>query len=87
MNIREKIKKGEYPKITKFMIWINSPAKTEFIADIKSDLSLFDSIIKELAEMDLVKDDPKAECLLANIKDILKQKPQPGEPKKSDYFL
>ena len=78
----EKIKKGEYPKNHKIYDLDKFARKDEFIADIKSDLSLFDSIIKELAEMDLVKDDPKAECLLANIKDILKQKPQPGEPKR-----
>jgi len=79
----EKIKNGEYPKNHRIYNLNNEFArKDEFIADIKSDLALFDSIVKELAEMDLVKDDPKAECLLANVKDVLKQKPQPGEPKR-----
>lgn len=79
----EKLRNGDYPKNNRIYDLDNNFArKEEFITDIKSDIALFDSIIKELAEMDLVKDDPKAECLLANIKDVLKQKPQPSEPKR-----
>ncbi|MDO8482398.1 MAG: helicase-related protein [bacterium] len=78
----EKLRNGDYPKNNRIYDLDKFARKDEFIADIKSDLALFDSIIKELAEMDLVKNDPKAECLLANIKDVLKQGPQPGEPKR-----
>lgn len=82
LEYEEKINKGEYPKNHRRYKIGDFKLKEIFIKDIQSDLALFDSIIKELAEMDLVKDDPKAECLLANIKDVLKQKPQPGEPKR-----
>ena len=78
----EKLRNGDYPKNNRIYDLEKFARKDEFITDIKSDLALFDSIIKELAEMDLVKDDPKAECLLANIKEVLKQKPQPREPKR-----
>ena len=56
--------------------------KNEFIAHIKADLVLFDKILKELSELDLVKNDPKTDCLLINIKDVLSQKPNQGEPKR-----
>lgn len=78
----EKLRNGDYPKNNRIYDLDKFVRKDEFIADIKSDLSLFDSIIKELAKMDLVKDDPKAECLLTNIQEVLKQKPQSGEPKR-----
>ena len=82
LEYEEKINKGEYPKNHRRYKIGDFKLKENFIKDIRSDLALFDTIIRELAEMDLVKDDPKAECLLANIKDVLKQKPQPGEPKR-----
>ena len=81
-DFAEKLRNGDYPKNNRIYDLDQFARKDEFIADIKSDLALFDSIIKELAEMDLVKDDPKAECLLTNIQEVLKQKPQSGEPKR-----
>ncbi|MFH1097604.1 MAG: TaqI-like C-terminal specificity domain-containing protein [Candidatus Desantisbacteria bacterium] len=78
----EKLRNNDYPKNNRIYELDKFVRKDEFMVDINSDLALFDSIIKELAEMDLVKDDPKAECLLANIKDVLIQKPQPNEPKR-----
>ncbi|MEK7079309.1 MAG: helicase-related protein, partial [Patescibacteria group bacterium] len=78
----EKLRNGDYPKNNRVYNLDNFARKDEFIADIKSDLTMFDSIIKELAEMDLVKDDPKAECLFANIQEALKQSPRTGEPKR-----
>ncbi|MFH1780617.1 MAG: helicase-related protein, partial [Candidatus Nealsonbacteria bacterium] len=78
----EKLRNGDYPKNNRIYDLGTFARKEDFIADIKFDLAMFNSIIKELAEMDLVKNDPKAECLLANIQDVLKQKPQAGEPKR-----
>lgn len=78
----EKINKGEYPKNHKRYKISDFKYKNEFIAHIKADLVLFDKILKELSALDLVKNDPKTECLLKNIKDVLKQKPNKGEPKR-----
>ena len=56
--------------------------KDDFIAHINADLVMFDNILKELSALNLVKNDPKTDCLLKNIKDVLKQKPNKGEPKR-----
>lgn len=78
----EKIKNGNYPKnheiyeINKFR-YID-----DFIAHINADLELFDNILKELSGLDLVENDPKAACLIKNLKDVLNQKPDKGEPKR-----
>jgi len=78
----EKINKDEYPKNHKRYKIRDFKYKNEFIAHIKSDLVLFDKILKELSALDLVKNDPKTDCLLKNIKDVLKQKPDKGEPRR-----
>jgi len=76
----EKLREGDYPKnnriynVTKFVY------KDQFIADIKSDLDLFNTILKELSRLDLVKNDPKVDCLIENVKTALKEKPKKGEP-------
>lgn len=56
--------------------------RDEFIQDIHHDLKLFDKIIQELDSMDLVEDDPKAQCLLDNIDGVLESDPVSGEPKR-----
>jgi len=78
----EKIRNGDYPKNHKIYELNQLKYKDDFIADINADLHLFDNILKELSDLDLVKNDPKADCLLRNIKDTLKQKPNKGEPKR-----
>lgn len=78
----EKIKNGEYPKNHKRYKIDNFKYKDEFINHIKSDLKLFDDVLVQLSALDLVKNDPKTDCLLKNIKNELKQKPSKGEPKR-----
>ena len=78
----EKINNGEYPKNHKRYKISGFQYKDEFISHIKSDLKLFDEILARLATLDLVKNDPKTECLLENIKDEIKKKPVKGEPKR-----
>ncbi|MBI4652089.1 helicase [Candidatus Desantisbacteria bacterium] len=79
----EKINNGEYPKNHKiYDLNKNFNDKDGFIASIKDDLILFDNILKELSLLDLVKNDPKSECLLSNIIKEIKQKPIEGEPKR-----
>ncbi|MBU3978840.1 DEAD/DEAH box helicase family protein [Patescibacteria group bacterium] len=79
----EKINNGEYPKNHKvYDLNKNFNDKDGFIANIKTDLILFDNILRELSTLDLVKNDPKTECLLNNIIKEIKQKPLEGEPKR-----
>ncbi len=78
----EKIRNGEHPKNHKIYELDKLKRKDEFLANIEADLALFDSILKELSDLDLVKNDPKATCLVNNIKAILNQKPNRGEPKR-----
>ncbi|MBC8526724.1 MAG: SWF/SNF helicase family protein [Candidatus Cloacimonetes bacterium] len=78
----EKIRSGDYPKNHKIYKVEEFKYKDDFIAHINVDLILFDKILKELSNLDLVKNDPKTDCLIINIKKILKQKPNYGEPKR-----
>lgn len=78
----EKIRNGDYPKNHKIYELNKLKYKDDFIAHIKADLVMFDNILKELSALDLVKNDPKTHCLLKNIKDVLKQKPNKGESKR-----
>ena len=77
----EKIINGDYPKNHKVYKLDKFKYKDDFIAHIKADLILFDNILKELSALDLVKNDPKTDCLLKHVKDILKRKENDGEPK------
>lgn len=83
----EKIRNGDYPKNHKIYDLNKLKYKDDFLAHINADLALFDNILKELSALDLVKNDPKAECLLKNIKDVLKQKPNRGEPKRKTVIF
>ncbi len=78
----EKIRNGDYPKNHEIYEVNKFTYKDDFLAHIKADLALFDNIQKELSVLNLVENDPKVDCLLKNIKDILKQKPNKGEPKR-----
>jgi superfamily II DNA or RNA helicase/HKD family nuclease len=78
----EKINNGEYPKNHKRYKIEDFRYKKEFIDNIMSDLNLFDEILFHLAELDLVKNDPKTDCLLRNLKNELKQKPAKGHLKR-----
>lgn len=78
----EKINNGEYPKNHKRYKLKDFKHKEEFISDIKADLELFDQILTELSELNLVESDPKVKCLVDNTKEVLNQKPLTGEPKR-----
>jgi len=78
----QKLREGDYPKNNRIYNVKKFVYKDEFIADIQSDLNLFDTILNELALLDLVKNDPKSGCLIKNIKDALNKKPKKGEPKR-----
>lgn len=78
----DKINNGEYPKNHKVYKIKDFKYKEDFIGHIKSDMELFDKILKQLSKLDLVKNDPKTGCLLENIKQEMKQKLAKGEPKR-----
>lgn len=87
----EKIKNGEYPKNHKIYTLDTFRYKDEFVANIEADLELFDKILKDLEDLDLVKNDPKTDCLLNNLEAVLREKPDKGDPKRkiivfSEYF-
>ena len=72
----EKITEGNYPKNHKIYRLSHFKNKEDFIEDIKSDLKLFDEIIYYLHQLDLVKNDPKREKLIQELKLQLKKEPK-----------
>ena len=78
----EELRRGDYPKNNRIYDLSKFANKDGFIADIESDLTLYREILKELEDMDLVKDDPKAICLIKNVVDVLEQASKSGEPKR-----
>ncbi|MFA5361177.1 MAG: C-terminal helicase domain-containing protein, partial [archaeon] len=82
LEYEEKIKQGEYPKNHKRYKLSAFKHRDDFLEAIKSDLKLFDEILSELEKLDLVKNDPKTDCLLEHLKKELAKKPNKGEPKR-----
>lgn len=87
----EKLLNENFPKNNRVYELKKFAYPDNFIADIKSDLKLFDTIIAELDKMDLISDDPKSNCLIENIQKVLSKNPRPGEPKRkvvifSEYY-
>ena len=78
----ERIRNGDYPKNHEVYEVNKFADKEDFIAHIKADLYLFDNILQELSGLNLVNNDPKANCLLKNINDVLNKRPNKGEPKR-----
>ena len=78
----EELRKGIYPKNHRVYDLSSFRYRAEFLQDIRSDLAMFDSILSQLDEMDLVADDPKSLCLIHNITRVLNNTPKPGEPKR-----
>jgi SNF2 family DNA or RNA helicase/HKD family nuclease len=52
----------------------------QFIDDITADLQLMREIRTEIAALELVDHDPKADCLISEIEKVLKTQPAQGEP-------
>lgn len=82
VEYEEKISKGEYPKNHKRYKIKDFRYKDQFLADLESDLQLFDSILKRLNQLDLVKNDPKTECLIQNLKAEFAKRPGKNEPER-----
>ena len=71
----EILRNGNFPKNNRIYELKRFARRDQFIADIRADLHLFEVILDELASMDLVNNDPKAECLISHVEQVLNQKP------------
>ncbi len=76
LEYSKKITEGVYPKNHKIYELSGFKYINEFISDIKSDLNLFDEVLYLLDKLDLLKNDPKAECLIYNLKLQFRKEPQ-----------
>jgi len=71
---------GVYPKHYKVYDVNEFAEKDKFLADIQSDLELFDYILKELDRLKLVENDPKLARLSQDLVRVMKTKDSPKEP-------
>jgi superfamily II DNA or RNA helicase len=78
----EKIKINEYPKNHKIYEVNKFKQENEFKNDIESDIRLFEQILSELNQLNLVAADPKSACLIEEVKKVLKTKSTKAEPKR-----
>ncbi|HOV32601.1 MAG TPA: helicase-related protein [Candidatus Hydrogenedens sp.] len=70
INEKEKLKGNEIYKISEFK------RKDEFLADINSDLKMFDEILQSLKDLKLLEKDPKTKCLIDELKLQFKKEPK-----------
>lgn len=75
-NEEDRTRKDEVYKVDQFAM------KERFLVDIASDITLFEKIEKEISTLGLLKEDPKADCLIHELRQTLRAKPKAGEPKR-----
>jgi len=80
LEYEQQIIKGERPKNHRRYKVEEFERKEDFLADIESDIGLFNEILDKLEKLDLVVNDPKTQCLIENIDRVISKKPSPGEP-------
>ncbi|GAB6283199.1 MAG: helicase-related protein [Ignavibacterium sp.] len=78
----ERIRNNEYPKNHKVYELKNFKREDDFRNDIESDIKLFEKILNELNELNLVAEDPKTACLISEVKKVINSKPAKSEPKR-----
>lgn len=78
----KKLEEGDYPKNNRVYDVSSFARKTEFLSDIDSDIKLFQEIRDRLSGLQLVDEDPKAACLVEQVKAIISAKPSQGEPRR-----
>jgi superfamily II DNA or RNA helicase/HKD family nuclease len=81
-DFEQHISEGTFPKTYKVYNVEEFVAKDRFLADIQSDMDLFDRILGELEVLRLVDNDPKMKKLALEVKTILKRKDNPDEPER-----
>ncbi len=72
----ERIKNGEYPKNHEVYEIEKFKDRKRFLSDIEFDRRLFEDILKELEDLDLVSHDPKAETLIQKVRKTLIAEPE-----------
>ena len=75
-----KLTKGNYPKNYKVYDLNEFKYKRQFISNIESDIELFKKIFNELEKLDLINNDPKVDCLIKKVREILQKTPENNEP-------
>lgn len=75
-NYAERIKNGEYPKNHEVYEIEKFKDRDRFFSDIQSDKELFENILKELEELNLIIHDPKADRLIEAVGNRLKAEPE-----------
>lgn len=78
----KKLEAGNYPKNSRIYEVNKFELKDDFLKDIESDIQLLQEILAELGDLRLIEEDPKAACLVSHLKDVLREKPKTGEPKR-----
>ena len=78
----ERLENEEHKKNYKIYELKKFKKRDEFVSDIESDLNLFSDILRELKDLNIVRDDPKVSSLVEKLRDILNQPPSDGEPKR-----
>lgn len=87
VEYEKKIREGVYPKKHKRYKLSAFKAANRFVDDINSDLKLFDEILERLKEFNLLYNDPKATCLMANLEKEINTKPKNGREPKRKYII
>lgn len=82
LEYEKQILAGVYPKKHKRYRIREFKNKEKFIADIHSDIRLFDEILEKLNQFNLLHNDPKATCLLNHIAIELEKPANHEEPKR-----
>jgi len=78
-----KLEEGSLPKNNKvYDLKSDFKEKDKFIADINSDLEMYQEIRKNLSSLNMVENDPKAKTIIEKIKESLAENPKDGEPKR-----
>ncbi|MCK5122989.1 MAG: DEAD/DEAH box helicase family protein [Candidatus Pacebacteria bacterium] len=78
-----KLEKGNPPKNNKiYYLENNFKEKEKFIADINSDLEMYQEIKQNLISLNMIENDPKAKAIIEKIKEHLAKKPLGKEPKR-----
>jgi len=55
--------------------------KESFLADIRSDILLFEEVLQKIDELKLTTNDPKAATIIQKIQEVISEAPKQGEPK------
>ena len=81
-KFEEKLGEGNYPKSYKIYEVDNFKRKKKFLKDIESDKQLFEEILVQLNNLDLVNNDPKLERLVKKTTAILNADRKLNEPQR-----